>query len=75
MDYQRCRSGAFRIGLKALVLDFGGPLEIVLDTVNMPVAPTFTTAFSVNGNVVPEPVSTVRIIIELGYIVYRRCRI
>jgi hypothetical protein len=65
----------FGIGLKALVLNFGGPLGIVLDTVNMPVAPTFNTAFSVNGNVVPESVSTVGIIIGLGYIVYRQCRI
>jgi len=36
---------------------------------------TFNTAFSLNGNAVPEPASTVVIIIGLGYIGYRRWRL
>ena len=47
----------------------------IVDTVNMPVAPTFNTASSLNGNVVPEPASIVGIIIGLGYIGYRRWRV
>jgi hypothetical protein len=35
---------------------------------------TFNNAFSLNGNVVPEPVSTVGIVIGLAFIGYRRWR-
>jgi hypothetical protein len=35
---------------------------------------TFNTAFSLSGNVVPEPASTVGIVIGLGFIGYRRWR-
>jgi hypothetical protein len=35
---------------------------------------TFNTAFSLNGNVVPEPATTVGIVIGLGFIGYRRWR-
>jgi hypothetical protein len=34
----------------------------IVDTVGVPVAPTFNTAFSLNGNVVPESASTVGIV-------------
>src|SRR5215469_17488555 len=36
---------------------------------------TFNTAFSLSGNAVPEPHSTVGLIIGLGYIAYRRWRV
>jgi hypothetical protein len=35
---------------------------------------TFNTAFSLNGNAVPEPVSTVGVVIGLAFIGYRRWR-
>jgi len=44
----------------------------IVDTVNVPVAPTFNTAFSVSGTVVPEPGSTVAVIIGLVFVGYRR---
>src|SRR5262249_6585875 len=44
----------------------------IVDNIPTPPAPTFNTAFSLNGTVVPEPASIVGIIIGLGYIGYRR---
>jgi hypothetical protein len=47
----------------------------IVDTVGVPPpAPTFNNAFSLNGNVVPEPASTVGIVLGLGLIGYRRWR-
>jgi hypothetical protein len=49
-------------------------LRVGADIVDGPTT-TFNTAFSLNGNAVPEPSSTVVIIIGLGYIGYRRWRL
>ena len=46
----------------------------IVDNIPTPPAPTFNTAFSLNGNVVPEPASTVGIALGLGLIGYRRWR-
>jgi hypothetical protein len=46
----------------------------IVDTVGVPVAPTFNAAFSLSGEVVPEPASTMGVCIGLGLIAYWRWR-
>ena len=46
----------------------------IVDTIGVQTAPTFNTAFSVSGTVVPEPATTVGLVIGLGLIGYARRR-
>jgi hypothetical protein len=46
----------------------------IVDTIGVSTAPTFNAAFSVNGDIVPEPASTVAVVIGLGLIGYLRWR-
>ena len=44
----------------------------IVDTVNVPTAPTFNAAFSLSGTVTPEPASILGVGIGLGLIAYMR---
>jgi hypothetical protein len=42
----------------------------IVDTVGVPIAPTFNAAFSLNGDNVPEPATTIGVVIGLGLVGY-----
>ena len=44
----------------------------IVDTIGTPTAPTFNAAFSVSGDVVPEPGTMAGVVMGLGFIGYRR---